>query len=1076
MAFFTPINSKFVKKISAPLRSRDKEKVNDTGKEMGKKSKLKNEDGANGANGSNGSNGMKYNRKTSMISSITSSMALSSIDLEFKLKADEPVDNYGIMSKSVNFEPPLKEITGVEFTFLTPSEIKDMAVYELSTTKFTGSGSVYDSRCGSTENYEKCPVCSMGWKDCQGHPFYIDFPQPIPHPVLLKLISEWLTCVCEFCHRIVINPKQIKTLGLMKYKGRIRFNEFVEQCKKQVRCNNCSKPHGKYTLTEDKDKFIKNYKTSGRKNGTEKVPIPYSDVVKILSNIREKEVKLLGFPNPKSHPKNMIMSAMYGIPSNCRPFVISNNSICHDDLSNKLIDIYKTAIKFKENSSEKSLSDNMDSFIFHVKTYMDNSKGKARDPGGNRPLKTIKQRMSSKTGQIRQNVQGKRTTQCARTVISPDPDLAVDEIGVPEEIADKLTYPERVWAGNLAHCQKLLEEGKVIRICRGEKNIDARYALWTPGFILEYGDKVLRNGKRITPGDGFKFEKGDAVIRMEKVEKEDGSIEIKKKLIRDVSGPTRKHYSLKIGDVIERKLQNGDYCLFNRQPTLHEASLQAKKVRIHKWKTFRFNLSSTSAFGADFDGDEMNLFPAQTFETRAEMMEIMSTQAQFISGSDSKPMLVIKQDARIGGFLLTEKWTSISRETFMDVCMTVDWDMVYISRKIDHIKEVYNYCGLVDEKISEIERGEGLERVEEMKTKLGGEGEFRNKITESLLYTGHGLLSMLFPDNLYFCIQNDMSKDKKPFKIERGVIISGTMGKGAIDNSSGGLIHHLCKDYSADLACQFLTNYQRFINLVLSRRGFSVGLSDCMPKNVALMENELNKYFLQAKKVMEEEDDLDVRESKILNLLNEATNIGDRIAKNSLSPENNVVKMVFSGSKGSMFNIVNMTSAIGQQNLEGKRAAKNYGGRSLPCYQKTSKSGLHYAPDSIPENKTLSETDNLSRLFQSRGFIKSSFYGGLSPQEFFFLAAGGREGLIDTSVKTAKCGYLSRRLLKIMEDLKISYTGAVVNSRNNVIQFCYGEDNYSVPGVIKTKGHGFQCSDISHIVDSLNSDWEWENR
>lgn len=498
--------------------------------------------------------------------------------------------------------------------------------------------------------------------------------------------------------------------------------------------------------------------------------------------------------------------------------------------------------------------------------------------------------------------------------------------------------------------------------------------------------------------------------------------------------------------------------------------------------------------------------------TRAELECILSTSAQFISGADSKPMLSIKQDSMVGGYVLTYGFVKVSKETFMDACMKTEWSMDYVRMKIKHMKFVLKWCGFVDSRRGElveenIQRkhrvGELLEKlkqnkclhtrekikhnisplstqfklvIEECKYEINA---LRNKISEfesisdldtyiidNFVHTGHGIISMLFPINFEYTCNNKMSPDKSPVKITRGVLIQGTLNKDALGSSSGSLIHHLYKDYGGDFGCKFVTYYQRFMNLLISRRGFSAGMSDCIPKNTELIKAELNKSFIHAKVIMEIEQDLEMRETKISEILNQSTNIGDKIASESLTADNNFVKMIISGAKGNLFNTVNITSAIGQQNIEGKRVPKNYGGRSLPCYKGTP--GRQHAPDLVPDD------EELDVLFQSRGFILSSFYEGLSPQEFFFLSAGGREGLIDTSCKTAKCGYLSRRLLKSLEDVKIGYNQMVVNSRGSVIEFVYGEDNVNAAELIRTEKNGMQISDVGHIIEKLNADYEWK--
>lgn len=180
--------------------------------------------------------------------------------------------------------------------------------------------------------------------------------------------------------------------------------------------------------------------------------------------------------------------------------------------------------------------------------------------------------IDSKTGQIRSNIQGKRTIQCLRSVISADPDLSVDEVGVPEELADKLSYPEYVTQYNYTQCEDMLNDNQVLYILRGNRRFDTRFALYTQGFRLEQGDFVIRDGKNIDPSlcgrlRDFIFQPGDAVLRTELMESSSGLAEKKVKLIANVEGPKKKNFKLKIGDIVERKVRNGDIALFNRQPT-----------------------------------------------------------------------------------------------------------------------------------------------------------------------------------------------------------------------------------------------------------------------------------------------------------------------------------------------------------------------------------------------------------------------------------------------------------------------------------------------------------------------------
>ena len=518
------------------------------------------------------------------------------------------------------------------------------------------------------------------------------------------------------------------------------------------------------------------------------------------------------------------------------------------------------------------------------------------------------------------------------------------------------------------------------------------------------------------------------------------------------------------------------------------------------------DLGSTAAFGADMDGDEMNLLPACSENSKAELQELLSTQAQFISGAESRPMLQVKQDNMIGGYLYTLGRVPVAKSTFMDACCLLEtMTTEQITGKMDHIRRVYRWVGLLQEEIERVrtERAELEACLEEARARLCAlkiqhtqardsnrntrdeikaqfyqtkavvrelkervavlPHDIEREASDRLLFTGHGLFSMLLPRDFEFSYDTKLSPDKKPLWITRGVFVTGTINNPALHH----LIHHLYKNYGGPFGCDFVTYWQRFTNLLLNRQGFSVGLGDCLPKATHIIESELEKAFLQARAVEEGPLDPDQKEAKVLGILNGATNVGERIVREGIDPSNNFLHMITSGSKGKMFNYVNSVSAVGQQNLSGRRVPIDCGGRSLPCYP---------GPETVVDEEAceLDEFERLTRHYQSRGFIRSSFYSGLTSQEFFFLAAGGREGLIDTSVKTATCGYLSKRMLKSMEDVKIGYNQQVTNSRGTVIQFCYGDDNYAAPELIRTEKYGLQCVDVVHLAETLCRDLEWD--
>jgi DNA-directed RNA polymerase beta' subunit len=510
----------------------------------------------------------------------------------------------------------------------------------------------------------------------------------------------------------------------------------------------------------------------------------------------------------------------------------------------------------------------------------------------------------------------------------------------------------------------------------------------------------------------------------------------------------------------------------------------------------------------------MNIFPAQSEQTKAECVDILSTEANFMSGQDSKPMLSIKQDGMTGGYKLTYGKVAIKKHAFMDCVSLEQWDTSFIINKMEHIKKVHRWTGMLEAEIqriktnklaeynnkktklqntletlkSERKNTEDKKRRKELKIQIDSIKEELEALTESeldsksieleaeesLLYTGHSLFSMLLPDNFEYSCINGMSPDGKPVKVTRGVLVSGTLNKKAMGNSSGSLMHHIAKDYGNRRAIEFVSFYQIIINNWLMVNGFSIGIADCITKNTDEIERSINKCLLEANAIMQTEKDADILEVKLMGILNKARDIGQIQANKALEPDNNLVAMIRSGAKGNDFNIAQITGLVGQQAVSGNRIPKTFGSRTLPHFVKTSI--LSDAPDVIPQTLEDHNNDNvILKLAESRGFVKNSYFKGLSPAEFFFHAAGGREGLIDSAIKTADTGYIQRKITKMVEDLKISYTGTIVNHRNNILEFAYGSDNMDATKLIDTGKENYTFIDIAHTVECLNKNLEWNN-
>lgn len=301
------------------------------------------------------------------------------------------------------------------------------------------------------------------------------------------------------------------------------------------------------------------------------------------------------------------------------------------------------------------------------------------------------------------------------------------------------------------------------------------------------------------------------------------------------------------------------------------------------------------------------------------------------------------------------------------------------------------------------------------------------------LWTGKQILSMCIPRGINIYRSPDPKSPNPVFDdgmmIENGEIVFGIVEKKTVGASQGGLVHVVFREKGPEATRTLFTGLQTVVNYWLFHNGFSIGIGDTIADRKT-MENIQDQIALRKQNVAQAIDDathdrlkaapgMTIRESfesKVERELNLARDQSGQYAQKNLKEDNNVKQMVVAGSKGSFINISQMSVCVGQQIVEGRRIPFGFRHRTLPHFTKD---------DFSPE---------------ARGFVENSYLRGLTPQEFFFHAMAGREGLIDTAVKTAETGYIQRRLVKALEDVMVCYDGTVRNSLGDLIQFVYGED------------------------------------
>ena len=901
----------------------------------------------------------------------------------------------------------IKQIDALHFGIMSSADIEKNSVVEVNSAKISSDNmdhTVYDPRMGSMEMNITCPTCGQNSKECPGHFGHIPLSVPIVHPLLYKFVLALLRVFCHKCSRFLITEEMVKLHGFMKHTRNIRFQKILKFIEKSKTCVHCLAQQPKITFSPTETCFLMCHKDTK----DQKLEITADEIYKKFDNVLDSEVELLGFNPSRMHPRNLIIWNLPVLPPIDRPYVVAAEMTCDDDITIQYGEIIKINAhlanpKTPHNKRQKYFQ----SLKFRIKCLFDNSQNKAKHTNG-RPFKGYKKRIAGKEGQVRCNLMGKRVEQAARTVIGPDPTLKFGQIGIPIEVAQTLTVAENINVYNMEKMQALVDNDKVNAVLRGKSRIRMKYATRNPGTKLEIGDQIKRtksNGEEETitlVQVSFLLKEGDEIFRK--------GVQIKTIL------PKKKKFVLQIGDKIERQLMNGDIVLLNRQPTLHKGSMIAHEVVILPGKTFRFNLSITSSFNADFDGDEMNIHVPQDPRARAELRELSHAKKILVSAQSSKANVKIVQDSLLGNFLMTRSAdTPIPREQFWNICAKGSgWTTDFILKKLRHIKRVLARLG-----------------------------------NPRSLYSGRSLFSMLLPDDFIYKKRNNASTQEPIVEIVEGVLIKGAISKADLGGGHSSMLRLVIKEYPVDVATAFIDNLQFIPNAWLVYRGFSVGIKDCIASEEKEIQAAISKCFIEATMAEKTTSNPLIKEAKINEALSKARDIGMKLAKDALADDNNFISTVTSGSKGDYFNIAQIAGLLGQQNFSGGRIkpALNKGRRSIPHYN---------------FGKLNQETE-----YESKGFVKNSFMHGLSPEETWFHAITGREGVTDTSMKTSRTGYIQRKLIKSGEDHQVQYDHSVRTSDGSVIQFVYGGDGLDGSETIVMKGKPAICN-MSRIVDKYN--------
>ncbi|RMZ73775.1 hypothetical protein GMOD_00004566 [Pyrenophora seminiperda CCB06] len=935
-------------------------------------------------------------------------------------------------------------------------EVSDRNVYDLqpaanNTRTLTANGPM-DTRMGTSSKAGICGTCGEGLDKCNGHFGHIKLALPAFHVGYLKHIIEVLNCICKDCSRVLLDePERQRYLRSMRrpdmdtLRKSAVTKKILEDCRKKKMCPYCNAVQGTVRKVPGHPlKIIHNrYDTFNRSTAKTKKPPPgkveFDDSLKtatasnpdvdkhmkkavddmnplrtlnLFKKISPEDCELLAMGPEDARPEMLIWEYMPVPPVALRPSVVQEGGVTEDDVTNKIGDICHISSILRAGLARsfplQILMEQWDFLQLQIAMYINSDAPGLKQQGLQKTMRGFSQRLKGKGGRFRQNLSGKRVDFSGRTVIGPDPNLSIDEVAVPQRIAKNLTYPEKVNRYNMEKLKGLVRNG-------AQKYPGANYILTDQGPNMDRGKISL--------------------IALSRTEQ--------KNLKSDrLEGAASR---LKLGDIVERHIEDGDIVLFNRQPSLHKLSILSHRAKIRPWRTFRLNECVCNPYNADFDGDEMNLHVPQTEEARTEATELMGVKYNLATPKNGTPIIAAIQDFITAAYLLSNKNNFFDRKSF---CQIVNY--------------MFNGEGAFDPDT-------GKKHPIDIPPPVVWKPQ--------ALWTGKQVFNLLMRPNKQCRVLINLEAACKQFKndpeaapdlneddaylvIRNSEVMCGVMDKATVgDGKKDSVFYVMMRDFGPDHAVQGMNRLSKLSARWLSNNGFSLGISDVTPghklnmkKQLLVQEayvkcdkliNDFKEGKLQRDAGCDEEQTMENRIGGILSGVRQAA--GDTCFE-ELSRWNAPLLMAKCGSKGSNINVSQMVASVGQQMIGGARVADGFQHRSLPHFPKA------------------------ARQPASKGFVSNSFFSGLTPYEFIFHAMSGREGLVDTAVKTAETGYMSRRLMKSLEDLSAQYDNTVRNSSGTVVQFQYGADNLDpVDMEGKAKPVHFDRT-FSHAVTST-----WDN-
>jgi len=908
---------------------------------------------------------------------------------------------------------------------------------------------LYDTALGQYDQnarYAK-PCSTCGEKErCPLHQHGVPLLAPLYHPKWIRRTFSILCCVCWHCLRLRIPlGSPAGRIGAAIQDPEARLDYFSEKGKTTWVCNDttvsatgaplpvghpdvgcgrsqplirCSPADLKMTVVHTNRVEVTLPSGKTRRDvvwESEYRPLMAEQVLAKFERISAATYAAIGIDVEVVHPRSLFITHILVPSAAIRPPVFKGpGKPVMDDMTNALLEVLKLNRELKRPDSvhDELRTLKLETLQAPVASLITNKE--LRLGQVDRPLPGIEQGLVGKPGLIRGNLLGKRVRFGGRTVLTSDPTLRVDQIGVPREIAHILTVPERVTARNRAELQAYIRPSPLHP--RRANRVTIQRTSTTYDLTVPPHDRPQRR---------------DEIAN-----------------------------NLAVGDIVHRHLRDGDVVLVNRQPSLHKLSLMAHEVVVWDGKTFKLSPAVLAPYNADCDGDEINIHVPQTLEAQAEARQLMLSSLFAVGPQHGRPEYGPIQDHLTGLTMLTRPGVFLNRMTAMDMLYSLDGCLLSTDPTLGDAEGI----SLLDLPVPAILKAPdgkgplwtGLQIVSMLlprrlsaykRATIGKEDE--DRIDAALPSHQRQMRDRSLPADTRAQLSHTT------VEVVNGTFVRGILDKRSIGAAAGSLLHVFYIDLSSRFVSAFIEGLTRLAgHWILEYQPLSVDLTDFRVDATTQAELAADRDAL-----LKETDDLlaahqreqtkppsstarrprhpvdassrndilkrhggrsahQVLEASIRGRLETFHDRAAKLVITAATADNRMRLMYASGAKGQRVNLVQIMAGLGQQTVDGTRVPTFLLDRSLPHFRKFDMSA------------------------GARGFVGASFLDGPGPVETFFHAMGARVGLVDTGVKTKEVGYFERRLVRMMEDAVLQYDGTVRAEGQRMIQFRYGDDAF----------------------------------